>query len=302
MTRADGAFEQGFEDGLKSAYPRLPVQLELVEDALAAFKEHLMSMEFHRLGIEAEMQLSRDRSSRLHTLREEQLVESPTGANRDARNDMELETVGAEGTCDPHTDDEPEAKALLSDWEQSALAAASVAQADYFSRPPIRNKELKSGRGPGPGVPSLYRRAVPKRLERTHPNSVKNPGNIDAPVVVPHETLADAQARNATQRSMGRYATYASRRVRTIRAVRKSETTSDQSSSCRHVRLSRKHNVHKTQPSKESYGERTDDTATHKLELVTCGSHYTNHHIKKLQHRKTAKKKLGRREYRSAWS
>ena len=116
------------------------------------------------------------------------------------------------------------------------------------------------------------------------------------------DNAGTASSRISTQRSMGRYAVYASRRVRTIRAVRKSETTSDQSSPCRHVRLSRKHNAHNTQPSKESYGERTDDTVTHKLELVTCGSHYTNHHIKKLQHRKTASKKLGRREYRSTWS
>eukprot|EP01043_Picozoa_sp_COSAG02_P019735 COSAG02_NODE_960_length_15642_cov_34.870424_5_plen_98_part_00 len=62
-------------DGLNSLHPRLPVPPERVDDAVVAFQEQLMAMEFQRLDIEEEMRLGMARSSgtRLHVLCEDEI-------------------------------------------------------------------------------------------------------------------------------------------------------------------------------------------------------------------------------------
>lgn len=229
-------------DGLKSAHPRPPVPPEQVEDAVAVFGEQLMDIELHWLDVEEEMQQgtapssdsrfdvpSKDRvegTAPCAPKIEESLHEA-AGEDGDVS-----ETVADKAVIDADDDHGVQAKVLLSDWEQSALAAASIAPANYFSRedwrPSVRNEDKKTGRGPGPTVPTLYRRAVPKQVECTHPNSISQRDNSadgdGASNQVRHPTPPTAGQRHNRAKPAGRHAGYASTRVATIPELRQSET------------------------------------------------------------------------------
>ena len=219
-------------DGLNSAHPRPPVPPEQVDDAVAVFEEQLMAMEFQRLDIEEEMRLGMAPSSdsRLHVLCEDDST-SPCDATtdelvnmvarEDSENDAAFEAVGAEEVLGAEGEHGLRPKALLADWQHSALAAASVAPANHFSdedsRPSVRNKDEKTSSCPGPAVPTLYRRAAPKWVECTHPNSISRHD-------VRHATPPTAAQNHNRTKPVGRHAGYASARVATIAEVRQSET------------------------------------------------------------------------------
>ena len=239
----DGAFEQGFADGMKNAHPRLPARLEDIEDALAAFEEHLMEMEFQRLGVDEEMKLGRE-GTRLQVLREEeeegtvqawisQWIDAWVGkAAREVASSSTADETEAEAEAesgDQANDDGQQLQSLLSEWEQNALAAASAAPENYFSspvdpaedwRPSVRKEEKKSGRGPGPTVPTLYRRSIPKKRKPTHPNSIGAAKEEEHGV---RGATAASTASSRTRGPTGRQAGYASKRV-VIDELRKKET------------------------------------------------------------------------------
>lgn len=270
----DGAFDQGFLDGLLHAHPRPPVQPEQVEEAVAAFEEQLMAMEFQRLDIEDEMRLRKPPSPRPN-----QAAVVLVDSSRQPSNEQ---------------DDGLHTKALLSEWEQSALAAAGVAPTNYFSavpypycdnwQPSVRSEEKKRSRGTGDthtAIPTLYRRAVPTRVQCTHPNSIRKrkDSTDDAPVAVRRAAPTAAQTRNRAQQPMGRLAGYASKRVSIITEVKQSDkpTAHAQSSRHRHVWVLAGH-LKSQHPSKNAL-ELDGESAGRSLQLVPCAPHYTQYTV-----------------------